>query len=231
MIGIYKITYKKDGRTYIGQSVNIEHRLKEHKKCEGDSYIHRAIKKYGIENFSFEIIEECKISKLDEREKYWISFYNSFNCGFNQTPGGQGFQNQVAVDCFNFNGDRVATYPSLIAAQEATGACQISACINGKRKQSGGFQWKRHEDANEFIDIYHRVQYSSRAVSQFDLNDKWIADFDSIMAAARTVFHTDNGSLRRRIKKACENDMGVADGFKWKYHKRSEVAALADLLD
>ena len=231
MTGIYKITYKKDGRMYIGQSINLEHRLKEHKNCEGDSYIHRAIKKYGIENFSFEIIEECEPEELDKREIYWISFYDSFENGFNQTPGGQGFFNQVAVDCFNFYGDRIATYPSLAAAQEATGAYQISACINGKRKQSGGFQWRRHDDTLDFIDIYHRTQYNSRAVSQFDLNDKWIADFDSIMAAAKTVFHTDNGSLRRRIKKACESDMGIADGFKWKYYKKSPVAALADLLD
>lgn len=59
--------------------MDIKRRLSEHKSYSfnpnHNSYnyaIHRAIRKYGIENFSFEIIEECSIEQLDEREKYWI---------------------------------------------------------------------------------------------------------------------------------------------------------------
>ena len=231
MIGIYKITYLKDGRCYIGQSVNLENRIKQHKRCEGQSHIHNAIKKYGIENFSFEIIEECSLKALDEREQYWIKYYNSFYEGFNETKGGQGFQNQCAVDCFNFNGDRIATYNSIIEAEVATGAKQISNCINGLRKQSGSFQWRRHNPLNTFIDEYKKIPKNSKGVSQFTLDGIWIQNYDSIQEAASNVYHTDNGSLRRRIKKACEVNMGEADGYRWRFHERSEVARLCDLLD
>jgi hypothetical protein len=48
----------------------------------------RAIRKYGIDNFSFNIIEECKQNQLNERERYWIAYYNTFYDGYNQTLGG-----------------------------------------------------------------------------------------------------------------------------------------------
>lgn len=46
-------------------------------------------KKYGFENFSFEILEECKTEELDEEEIYWIKYYDSYNKGYNLTGGGQ----------------------------------------------------------------------------------------------------------------------------------------------
>lgn len=93
MIGIYKIQNLINGKVYIGQSVHIERRFREHKYSDkNNSLIHKAIKKYGIENFSFEVIEECDYLLLDEREIYWISHYNSTNKekGYNLTQGGQG---------------------------------------------------------------------------------------------------------------------------------------------
>ena len=54
--------------------------------------LYRAIRKYGLDYFSFEIIEECKKEDLNEREKYWVSQYNSHNknFGYNETEGGDG---------------------------------------------------------------------------------------------------------------------------------------------
>lgn len=234
MIGIYKITCKKNNKSYIGQSINIEHRIKEHKSCEGESLIHNAIKKYGIENFTFEVLEECSLSQLDEKECYWINFFDSYNNGYNLTKGGQGFQNQISVDCFDFSGKRIAIYPSITAAEEATGASQVSRCINGYRKQSGGFQWRKHVDQNNQIKPYIRNTALSQPISQYNKDKEWVADFNSISEATRKVYNTDNGSLRRRIKKACEENFGLADGFLWCYlvkSERSEVARMADLLD
>ena len=76
MIGIYKITNKENGKSYIGQSVNIERRLQEHIRRD-KQYIDMAIQKYGSQNFTFETIEECDIDNLDEREEYWTLYYNS----------------------------------------------------------------------------------------------------------------------------------------------------------
>lgn len=94
MIGIYKYTNKINNKIYIGLSNDIKRRYNEHlcKAKSGDRmYIHQAILKYGIENFDFEILETFEEEDrmlMGEREKYWISFYNSYENGYNETTGG-----------------------------------------------------------------------------------------------------------------------------------------------
>ena len=91
MIGIYKITNQINGKSYIGQSIHIEQRWEEHLyKSSYSSLIKYALYKYGINNFTFEVVEECKQEELDEREQYWIQYYDSFNNGYNLTMGGGG---------------------------------------------------------------------------------------------------------------------------------------------
>ena len=86
MIGIYKITNNLNNKCYIGQSVHIERRFSEHCFPSKKSQISLAIQKYGKENFSFEIIEECSVEKLNEREQFWIKYYNSLSPnGYNIT--------------------------------------------------------------------------------------------------------------------------------------------------
>lgn len=89
--GIYMIKNKKTGQIYIGQSINIERRWNFHYNNK-KSYIDRAINKYGIDNFIFKIIEELPKDSLllNEREEYWINYYDSYNNKqhYNLTPGG-----------------------------------------------------------------------------------------------------------------------------------------------
>ena len=90
MIGIYKITNKINGKSYIGLTDDIKRRISEH-KSKGDTtnlLIDHVIKKYGKNNFTYEILEECSLDQLEEREKYWIKFYNSKENGYNLTDGG-----------------------------------------------------------------------------------------------------------------------------------------------
>ena len=88
--GIYKVTNKINGKVYIGQSVDIGRRWRQHMTAEDDIYFHKAIQKYGVENFEWEVIEQCKKKDLDAREAYWIEYYDSFNKGYNCTKGGDG---------------------------------------------------------------------------------------------------------------------------------------------
>ena len=96
MIGIYKITNTLTNECYIGQSINIESRWMQHAyegtKGTRQNKLYKAIRQYGIENFIFEIIEQCQLNQiiLDQRERYWIKQYNSYNNGYNSTLGGQG---------------------------------------------------------------------------------------------------------------------------------------------
>ena len=90
MVGIYKITKKENGKCYIGQSNDCERRFKEH-QTKGESSripVDVAIKKYGKDAFTYEVIEECSIEKLNERESYWIRYYNSIEKGYNCSEGG-----------------------------------------------------------------------------------------------------------------------------------------------
>lgn len=102
MVGIYKITNLINKKNYIGQSINIETRWKAHrsrpfqKNCsQYNSPLYRAIRKYGLKNFSFEVIEECLKEELNDKEIYYIKKYNSndLNFGYNLTAGGNNTSN------------------------------------------------------------------------------------------------------------------------------------------
>lgn len=96
--GIYKIANRINNKVYIGQSINIEARWREHKsdfKARRDRhnvYFQRSWDKYGEENFEFEIIETCLKEDLDKREIYWVKHYKSSdtNFGYNADEGGNG---------------------------------------------------------------------------------------------------------------------------------------------
>lgn len=90
MIGIYKITNKETGKSYIGQSNDINRRIKEHQTVGKKSRIpvDIAIQKYGKDNFLYEVIEECNIEELNQRETYWIQYFNTVNNGYNCNIGG-----------------------------------------------------------------------------------------------------------------------------------------------
>ena len=92
--GIYKITNILTQECYIGQSVNIKDRFIEHIKAgvgateaSVTNKLYQAIQKYGIQNFAFELIESCSSSELNNKEKYFISLYQSDTSGYNITKG------------------------------------------------------------------------------------------------------------------------------------------------
>jgi group I intron endonuclease len=88
---IYKITNIVNNKVYIGQTINIKHRINDYKnlKCKGQIKIYNAIKKYGWNNFKIKVIAFCKNREdLDKLETLNISYYNSINKGYNCESGG-----------------------------------------------------------------------------------------------------------------------------------------------
>ena len=95
---IYKITNTLNDKVYIGQTIKtVQKRFAQHKNNSNKEYfsqivLYKAFNKYGIENFICEEIEEVPNDKLDEREKYWIEYYDSYFNGYNSTLGGRTTQ-------------------------------------------------------------------------------------------------------------------------------------------
>ena len=91
--GIYKVTNIQTKEIYIGKSTTVATRWQNHCKSafglEGvaDSQFQRALKKYGIQNFTWELLEEVPKDKLTERERYYIEFYDSKHYGLNERNG------------------------------------------------------------------------------------------------------------------------------------------------
>lgn len=82
--GIYKIT-SPSGRVYIGQASDTSKRWKEYIKlrCKGQLKLFSSFLKYGVESHIFEVIEECSLEQLNERERYWQDYYDVLNGGLN----------------------------------------------------------------------------------------------------------------------------------------------------
>jgi group I intron endonuclease len=89
--GIYKITHRESGKCYIGQSVDVFKRWQGHSNLavKKKSAIQNAFVLYGIDKFSFEVVEECEREMLNDREVHWIAYFGSFGQGgYNLTSGG-----------------------------------------------------------------------------------------------------------------------------------------------
>lgn len=92
---IYKITCKENNKVYIGQTTeSIQTRFKRHmgyQKNESDTKFYRAVRKYGCDNFTIELIDTATSrQELDELEVYWIRFYDAINSGYNTALGKRG---------------------------------------------------------------------------------------------------------------------------------------------
>lgn len=91
--GIYKITNVLTNDIYIGQSVNIANRWKEHIKCglgidaSSTNKLYNNMQEYGVWNFTFEILQKCSRDKLNEKERFWIEMYKANKVGLNTTKG------------------------------------------------------------------------------------------------------------------------------------------------
>lgn len=90
--GIYRISCLTNDKAYIGQSVDIRDRWKQHIKtalsyASTSNKLYNEMKSQGIENFTFEILEEVPRTSLNDRETYWIDFYKTKDWGLNSTKG------------------------------------------------------------------------------------------------------------------------------------------------
>lgn len=228
--GIYKITCVPTQKIYIGQSQNICKRWYQHTYTlntnqHRNSYLQRAWNKYGQDNFKFEVIDECDISALDDKEKYYIQKFNSMDKdhGFNLDSGGQHpkLSNETVkklkrisgkpVIQFDIYGNEVAKYQTI---DEASKKCSIKKssiieCCKFKRKLAGEFQW-RFDCKN--IDCMMLTDSNKRNVLQFNKNGTFLKQYTSTAEASNVT-----GVAQAGIIYTCEHKQNHAGGFIWRY--------------
>lgn len=130
---IYRITNSINGKSYIGQTTKtLEERWKQHlanyKKL--NFYFYRAIRKYGINCWKIEIIEEVEHSLLNDREQYWIAYYNTMKEGYNMnTGGGQNSKHSPEV---------INKLKQIIKTKEQREKMSLSAKIRMSREKKTG---------------------------------------------------------------------------------------------
>lgn len=226
MIGIYKITNKINNQSYIGQSIDIENRWSQHIKGKSSNKdLHNDIIFYGVENFIFEILEQCKKEELNEKEIYWIKFYNTYFDGYNKNSGGGNSEQctektRKKVYCYDLEGTFLQEYISVSEAARQTKINSGLICraikTEGRTKE---YQWRY--DFFEKIPKYKRkVSHTknnkgvSKPVLQFDLKGKIINEFPSISEASRQT----NINLSS-IGMVCNGQRGSAGGYFWSFKK------------
>ena len=187
MAYIYSITNKINQNKYIGETTkpNPYDRWKEHianSKLAGNSSVHtmpiiRALRKYGIENFKFNVLKECNDEERHKLETEYIKKYNTYYKGYNATFGGEGVKkdssqwsnhpNSKAVSCYTLEGNYICDYDTAgVAVLETLGHTPdkserncIKVCCNGKVFQSHGYRWTwKGEQLKEWKDKQVRIR-------------------------------------------------------------------------
>lgn len=223
--GIYKITNKLNGHYYIGQSVDIKSRLREHKHSglcitNKDHYspIHLAIGKYGWENFETEVLEECTRDELDMQEKYWIEKLSATKNGnYNILLGGQDrmkFDNKP-VELYDLEGNYVRTVESATKVAEELGVFRgsIYQVLHKERPTCKGYQMKYVEDKETKIKKFISRQGGSIPINQIHpITNEILATYISASEASRTT-----GADSSTIIKVCKGKLKTHHGFKWTY--------------
>ena len=222
---IYKIENTITHQIYIGQtSFTLEKRWHQHIKESKEALdgirqsfplFHRMIIKYGEDKFIPSIIEECEDIFLDEREKYWIEYFDSYNNGYNKTFGGRtsSINHPSDVTEFSLSGEFIRHYDTVKVAAEEKGisAANIRHCCNENQKSCGGSVWQWGSDIILHREIPSRIG-REKVIQQFDKNDILIKIYPSIAAAAQ-----ETGINYACIYRACSGKQKTAGKYKWKY--------------
>ena len=231
---IYKIYNDVNDKVYIGQTIRtIEERWRQHKAASNDKEkyyysIYNAIRKYGKNKFHIKEIEKicfndksslCK--ELNEREIYWISYYNSYNNGYNQTTGGDNAPNKFterSVDEYTLEGVKLNTYDSLIQAADATGFSRgdiNSCCLKTKINRVGNriFRYTEEQLTNEEIEWY-KINYPK--IYQYDFNGILLNTFDFIQDVVDYMQKIGINCDSTNISACCKGKYLSAYGFIWR---------------
>lgn len=213
MAYIYKITNIKNDKCYIGKTLKtISERWKEHckdylRRDEEKRPLYSAMKKYGIENFKIEEIEQCNENIVNDREKYWIEYYGSFKNGYNATIGGDG---KAYIDRELV----IKTYEKIQNIKKTAQILNIDAgnLSNILKENNIRILTSQEVSINQF----------GKCIAMLDKNDNVLKTFSCLSDAARYINEIKNTKsiikgMAVHIRQVANGQRKTAYGYKWKF--------------
>lgn len=210
MGSIYKITNDVNDKIYIGQTINdINYRFRSHineaRQCDHQNKFHLALLEIGPEHFKIEEIEKCDNDKLNERECYWIKYYNSVNNGYNTTWGGSTgihYDRQMLLDLWNQG----------LNIQKISNTVGIDRGLLGQILRTEGISEEelknRHYESN-------RIQSKNRKVYQIDPKTGNIIKTWNLISEITKQLHIHHSTIIKCCQKKPQSK--TAGGFAWRY--------------
>ena len=201
MAYIYQIINDINNKIYIGKTeFSIDKRFKEHcfdafKERNEKRPLYSAMRKYGIEHFHIELIEET--DNPEEREKYWIEQKQSFKNGYNATLGGDG--------------KKYLDYDLIIASYKEIKSIKDTAISLGISSDSV---------SNVSSEVIQKKY--GKVVNMYDLQNTFLKTFPSVNAAAKYMVENNltgckMTTIKQHITEVCMGKRKTAAKFKWKY--------------
>lgn len=218
---IYIIKNTINEKVYIGQtSRTIEARWNQHKAAalRGENQgiiLYNAMRKYGVENFYISELEKVDIKKLNEREIYWIKFYNSQSPnGYNIRAGGEDSGRKEVYKIDLITNKILECYGSAMAAAEANDIdlSLLTKVCRGEKGSCGGFKWIYSEDYLKSFNN-NEINIKSFKINQINpTNNEVIKTWDSVKQASEEL-HIDSTGITHCLSGRYK----TSGGFKWSY--------------
>ena len=202
MIGIYKIINPK-GKIYIGQSTNIGRRRKNYSRlqdCKNQPKLYNSLIKYSFSQHIFEVIEQCTVEQLNERERYWQDYYNvlsenGLNCRLTKTEDKSGH-------CSKETASKIAT----------------TRIAYNKTRQGQETLIKQSENRKLFESTQKGVETRAKIVANlliFNKTEKGVSKIKNQAAKLKAFYKTEEGS-RSRAKQVNKTNYTAIAEKNWK---------------
>lgn len=204
MGSIYLIRNIINNKVYVGQAMRtVEERFKEHLRKSDilNTHLSKAIRKYGKNNFYYEIIEDnLPYNILLEREQYWIKYYNSYNNGYNDTQGGEGYLKYSDEELLELweKGFNCTEIAKILNANLVSISTQLTQLGIDNDKKIQRIRIKNQEKERD-------------PVLQLTKDGQLIKEWNTAAEIER-----ETGMSRSNIKACCNGKLKTAYGFIWK---------------
>ena len=227
MIGIYKIT-SPTGKIYIGQAVNIEKRMNQYSRiynCKNQVKLFRSLIKYSFSKHIFEVVEECTIEVLNERERHWQDFYDvlgdrGLNCKLTNTKDKSGLYSKEAKE--NISKSLKELYKTPKGKEIRSRQVGSTDQAERARKTVQNTNYVARSASYDWVSLHTKkvanTDYTAIAkkrwieVLQLTKDGTLIREWPSIKEAGKDLEIQTNS-----ISACCKSKRQTAGGFIWKY--------------